>query len=111
MWARGHVAVWDGAMRGYLGVVDLFFLSSPEDIFFIALRERGRGVGMGRERQREISIGHLVICDQESNPQPGYVPRLGIEPTTFQSTRGCSNQLNHTGQGSAVDLLTQTNSQ
>ena len=81
--------------------------------FFSLLWEREEeGLGWGeRERQREISIGHLVICDQESNPQPGYVPRLGIEPTTFQSTRGCSNQLNHTGQGSAVDLLTQTNSQ
>ena len=57
--------------------LDLFiyyFLSSPEDMFFIDFRERGRGE---REREtrdndvRETLTGPLL-----------YVPQLGIELTT-----------------------------
>ena len=43
--------------------------------------------------------------NQGLNPQPGYVPCLGIEPTTLWSRGWCSNQLSHTGQAPKFTLL------
>ena len=43
--------------------------------------------------------------NQGPNLQPGYMPWLRIEPPTFWSTGWCSNQLNHTGQGSQILFL------
>lgn len=46
---------------------------------------------------RETSIGcPLHMClNQGSNPQPRYVPRLGIELAIFFCTGRSSNQLGH----------------
>ena len=53
----------------------------------------------GRERKKHWLVASPTHLDWGSNPQPGYNPWLGIEPTTLQSVRWHSNQLNHTSQG------------
>ena len=47
-------------------------------------------------REKHWLVGCLhMYHDQESNPQPRLVYRLGIEPVTFWCIGQCSNQLSH----------------
>ena len=76
--------------------VFIYFFSLGD--FFFHCFERGRGREKGRERgnhqqEREASVGWLPpvhaqtgarCLGQGLNLQPMYVPRLGIEPATFQ---------------------------
>ena len=57
-----------------------------------------------RERDGDVREKHQLVAShslpkQGLNPQPRYVPWLGIEPAAFWCTQWCSNQLSHTGQG------------
>ena len=75
------------------------FLSPPKDIFSHYFLERGR--------VRNINLLFSCTCPvQGLNPQAEYVPWLGIEPQTFQSTGGHFNQLSHTNQGCVLCILT-----
>ena len=79
------------------------FLSSPEDM----LRERGRRREKERERNINVREIHRWVCllhvpNQGSNPQPRYVPWLGIKPVTLQLMERYSNQLSLTGQGQST---------
>ena len=99
-----------------LGKSGFFFKSSLEDML-IDLRERESAQAherekhrceretwkKGRKREKERnsnmkekhgSVASLHIPHQGSNPQPKYVPWLGMEPTTFWCTGRHSNQLN-----------------
>ena len=66
-----------------------------------------REEGGERERVRERSMRERNIDwlpshrfpGQRPNPQPQYVPCVGIEPTTFWFMGQYSNQLIHTSQG------------
>ena len=70
---------------------NFFFKSSPEDIFFHCFERERKG---GKERERNINVR-----EKHRSFAFLYVPWLGIEPATFQSTGGLSNQLSCTGQG------------
>ena len=84
----------------------VFFKSSPKDNFFhFSLRERER-----EKEERDINVRekHGLVVSQTGNhtyrdrglhPQPGHVPRLGIEPTSFLLLRWHSSELSHAGQG------------
>ena len=61
--------------------------------------------GEGRERNINVRVKHWSVAscmhpDWGPNPQPRHVPWQGTTLATFQSTGRCSEQLNHTGQGS-----------
>ena len=66
--------------------------------FFIAFREKG-WEGWQGERERNIDGLPLVHTQTYGLSVPG----LGMEPTTFPCTGGCSNHLSRTGQGSSLD--------
>lgn len=57
----------------------VFFLSSPKEIFFSLLLERGK------EKERNINqlVASCVNPDWGSNLKLGYVPWSGIEPPTI----------------------------
>ena len=63
----------------------------------ISVRER-KGDG-----ERNINRLPPTCTSVRPNPQPWYVPWLGIEPVTFLSTGWCSNQVTHTSL--AISLL------
>ena len=48
-----------------------------------------------REREKHLLVISLRCLDQRLNPQPRYVPWLGIEPATFWCTGWHPNQLSH----------------
>ena len=65
---------------------------------FIDFREEGGE----RVRERDIDVRekHQMVAscmcpDQGSNPQPRYVSRPGLEPTTFWCMGQHSNKLSH----------------
>ena len=81
------------------------FFSSPENIFFIAFREkRRRGEWREKEKERERdmdarekqSIGSCLCPDQGSNPQLGICPDLESNLQTSGLWDNPPNQLSHT---------------
>ena len=71
-----------------------FFKSSPEDMFIDFLERQEGTVKEKKTSMWERNIDWLPP-DNELNPPPRYVPRLGIKPTAFWSAGWCSNRLSH----------------
>ena len=61
---------------------------------------------MGAGRERDVKEKHWSLG---SNPQPTYVPWLGIEPTTFWCMEWHSNQLSHPARAVQTNLSTHLN--
>ena len=59
----------------------------------LLILERQRGIG--GEREKHESVASHMRPNRTSNPQPRYVPWLGIEPAHFWCMGWCSNQPSH----------------
>ena len=71
----------------------LFFLILTQGYVYWFYRERKGGRGGEREGKETWSVASYTRSNQGSNPQPRYVPWLGIEPATFWCMGQCANQL------------------
>ena len=98
-WVVGSLQ--DGSCLTYLLFYFIFLILIWGGCLLI-FREKGRGErerGWGRDgnivvREKHwLAILHM-LPDWGSNPQPRYVPWLGVEPATFCCTGQHSNQLN-----------------
>ena len=81
-----------------LCTVVLLFFNPHLRMCFIDFRERGREREIHTDidlREKDRSVSSYMHLDLGLNPQPRYVPWLGIEPTTFWCMGWCSNQLSH----------------
>ena len=56
-------------------------------------REGKRTEGNIGVREKDQSVASHMCPNQQSHPQPGYVPWLGIKPAVFWRIGWCSNQL------------------
>ena len=92
-----------------------FFLILTQGYVYWFERE-GKGEGgerkreRERERERERSIASRMLPNQGWNPQPRYVPWLGIESVTFWCTRQLSNQLNCLARAEALLIIGKSSS-
>ena len=65
----------------------ILFLILTQGHFFITFREKKRAEGRERntaDREKHWLVASHMCPDRGLNPQPRYVPRLGIEPASFQ---------------------------
>ena len=100
-WGEGSLRERNWVILIHMQCISVCFLKYA--YCFLRARERRRGEEREREkervRERERLIGCIHMCpDWGSNPQPRYMPWLGIKSTTFWCIGWCSNQLSHTNQ-------------
>ena len=85
-----------------------FFSPLPEDIFFIACRERGRERENKIEKcqcERETSTGCLLHKPRLGNLGMCPDPKSNLQPFGYGTTLQCSKQLSHTCQGDIFPSL------